>query len=108
MAIAVGKIKENLMERIDQEDIFEVEKVERYCSLIMIARRLERDIKKNGEIVETVNASQTFLKANPALTELKNINAQINATGKTINFKKKDKKAQLVPIEKNIKKVSLI
>lgn len=107
MVVSVAKLKKYLMENIDTDDLFEVEKVDRYCSLIALSRKLEKEIRKEGLINTTVNASQEFIKANPALSELKSINSQINVTGKLIKFKKPLVEKPKIVHDK-VKKVNLI
>lgn len=107
MAIGIGRLKEYMMSRIDKEDLVEVEKVERYCSLVKLARELDKEIKKTDFLSTTINGSQEFEKASPLLAEFKSINSQINATGKTINFKKKSPQKPAL-INSETKKVSLI
>ena len=107
LAISITKLKKDLMERIDTDNLMEVEKVERYCDLVRLHRRIERDIRQEELIIETVNASQKFEKSNPLLNDLKTLNSQINTTGNTIKFKREKKKAELSTVPTN-KKVSLI
>lgn len=107
MAVGIGRLKEYMMSRIDKEDLVEVEKVERYCSLVKLARELDKEIKKTDFLSTTINGSQEFEKASPLLSEFKSINSQINATGKTINFKKKPPQKPAL-INSETKKVSLI
>lgn len=106
MAVAVTKLKKYLMSRIDTDNLFEVEKVERYCELIKLSRKLEKEIRQEGLLTTTVNGSQEFTKANPAIAELKSINSQINITGNTINFKKELREKPKI-VHNNVRKVSL-
>ncbi|MGF3115373.1 P27 family phage terminase small subunit [Facklamia sp. P12937] len=108
MVVSVSKLKKSLMSRIDEDDLFEVEKIDRYCSLIALSRKLEKEIRKEGITKTTVNASQEFTKAHPALSELKSINSQINATGKSIKFKKVLNEKPKIVYDKKPKKVSLL
>lgn len=107
MAISLAKLKSDLLERIDTDNLIEVEKVERYCDLIKLYRRIEREIREDELTKTTTNASQEFEKSNPLLNDLKSLNSQINTTGNTIKFKRESKKPDLstVPVSK---KVSLI
>lgn len=87
MAVSLKKLKEQLLSKIDQDNLSEVEKVERYISLLELFRRLDKQAKEEGAIVVTTNGSQTFKKAHPALAELKNVNSQLIATFRSIEFK---------------------
>lgn len=86
MAVNIKKLKEQLFSRIDEEDLVEVEKVERYIELVKSFRKVNRIIAKEGETVVTVNGSQEFKKAHPLIAERNKINAQIINLGKSINF----------------------
>lgn len=74
------------MNRIDQEDLVEVEKVERYVDLVKSFRRVNRVIEKEGESVTTVNGSQRFTKAHPLIGERNKINASLLSIEKSFNL----------------------
>lgn len=76
------------MNRIDTNDLVEVEKVERYIELVKAFRKVNRQIAKEGETVVTKNGSQEFTKAHPLISERSKINTQIIALEKSIEFKK--------------------
>jgi hypothetical protein len=84
MAVAIAKIREQLMSRIDTSDLVEVEKVERYISLVESFRKVNATIKKEGESVTTINGGQKFTKAHPLIGERNKINASLIALGKDI------------------------
>lgn len=108
MAIAITKLKADLLERIDTDNLMEVEKVERYCELIRLYRRIEKEIKNDELKKTTINGAQEFEKTNGLIAELKSLNAQINATGKTINYKREVKQpVALTPVPEK-KKISLV
>lgn len=75
------------MDRIDTDDLVQVEKVERYIDLVKSFRRVNRIINKEGETVVTENGSQRFTKAHPLISERNKINSQLIALGKDIEFK---------------------
>lgn len=87
MAVSITKLKEQLMDRIDTDDLVQVEKVERYIDLVKSFRRVNRIINKEGETVVTENGSQRFTKAHPLISERNKINSQLIALGKDIEFK---------------------
>ncbi|HCW35760.1 MAG TPA: terminase, partial [Staphylococcus sp.] len=62
-------IKDFLLKKIEKDNPVQLEKVTRYLNLLNIFYMLDDNIKEHGTMVETVNASQTFLKANPAVAE---------------------------------------
>lgn len=86
MAVSTSKLKKQLMDRIDKEDLMQVEKVERYIQHVESYRRMDDIIKKEGESVETVNATQKFVKAHPLLTERNKANAALLSIEKSFGF----------------------
>lgn len=97
MAIAASKLKKQLLEKIDNNDFSQIEKVERYIELIKSFRRINRTVNKEGEMVVTENASQRFVKAHPLIGERNKLNSQLLALMREIEKdiaaeeKKKDK-----------------
>lgn len=79
MAVAITKLKKQLLSRVDGGDLNQVEKVERYIDLVKSFRRMNRTINKEGEMVVTENASQRFVKAHPLIAERNKINSQLLA-----------------------------
>lgn len=84
MAVAIKKIQEQLMSRIDVTNLVEVEKVERYIDLVKSFRSVSKTIAKEGESVTTINGGQKFTKAHPLIGERNKINASLIALGKDI------------------------
>ncbi|MBA8779378.1 P27 family phage terminase small subunit [Staphylococcus schleiferi subsp. coagulans] len=83
-----SKIKSYLLEKIDSDNPVQVEKVDRYLNLLTIFYDLDKDIKSKGLMVETVNASQTFLKPNPAIAEKNKVNTSLLAIEKSLGLNK--------------------
>lgn len=86
MAVKVKKLKKQLMEKIDQTDLVQVEKVERYINLIELFNSLDGDIKKHGTMIEVVNGSQQFNKPNPAIAEKVKISSSLLSIEKAFEF----------------------
>ncbi|MBT2718338.1 P27 family phage terminase small subunit [Bacillus sp. ISL-57] len=86
MAVKVRKLKIQLMDKIDQSDWMQVEKVERYINLIELFNSLDKDIKKYGTMIEIVNGSQQFSKPNPAIAEKVKISASLLSIEKSFEF----------------------
>lgn len=86
LAVSFTQLKKQLMSRIDETDLIEVEKVERYIELVKSFRKVNRIICQEGETVTTLNGSQQFTKAHPLIAERNKINAQIIALEKSIEF----------------------
>ena len=91
MAVSITKLKEQLMSRIEVDDLVKVEKVERYIDLVKSFRKVTRTITKEGESVTTENGLQKFTKAHPLIGERNKINAQLIALGKDLELGNKIK-----------------
>lgn len=62
---------------INENSASEIEKVERYCSLVRISRNLDKSISSDGTMIRVMNGNQEFLKPNPAIAEKVKINAAL-------------------------------
>lgn len=82
----IEKLREQLMKKIDTSNLIEVEKVNRYIEHIESYRRMEEIIKREGESVTTINASQEFIKAHPLLNEKNKVNTAIINIERSFNF----------------------
>lgn len=81
-------IEQYLLDQIEKDNPVQVEKVQRYLNLLDIFYKLDKDIKEHGTLVETKNASQTFLKPNPAVAEKNKINSSLLSIEKSFGFEK--------------------
>lgn len=70
-------LEKDLMVLINTESAIELEKVARYVNLVSIFDDLDKSIKEKGAMVLTVNGSQEFYKANPAISEKVKVNAAL-------------------------------
>ncbi|WP_434170032.1 P27 family phage terminase small subunit [Streptococcus agalactiae] len=86
MGYTQTKLKKELLSKINADDQVQLEKVERYLNLVEMFYKLDKYIKEQGLLVETINGSQVFLKTNPALQEKAKINAQILSIEKSFEF----------------------
>lgn len=86
MSVNIKNMQEQLMSRIDKDDLVEVEKVERYVSLVKLNKQLDKDIKREGSTVVTENGTQRFVKSHPAVNDKMKVNAQMLAIEKSFNF----------------------
>ncbi|TYR75575.1 P27 family phage terminase small subunit [Rossellomorea vietnamensis] len=86
MVVVIKKLKEQLMSRIDEEDLVQVEKVERYIGLVESFRRVSKTIEKEGESIVTENGAQRFTKAHPLIGERNKINASLLNIEKSFGF----------------------
>ncbi|MGL4008879.1 P27 family phage terminase small subunit [Staphylococcus nepalensis] len=82
------EIQEYLLKNIEKDNPVQVEKVTRYLNLLDIYYKLDDDIAEHGTLVETKNASQTFLKPNPAVAEKNKINSSLLSIEKSFGFEK--------------------
>lgn len=94
MAVSVTKLKQQLMERIDVEDLMQVEKVERYINLVSSFRKVNKIIEREGESVLTENGAQRFTKAHPLIGERNKINASLLNIEKSFGFNEGDKEEE--------------
>nr|WP_276116545.1 P27 family phage terminase small subunit [Gracilibacillus halophilus] len=74
------------MDRIDIEDLVQLEKVERYINLVKSFRRVDKMIRKEGESITVENGSQRFVKAHPLVGERNKINASLLNIEKSFGF----------------------
>lgn len=86
MAVSIPKLQKQLLNRIDTANLVEVEKVERYISLVKLNKQLDRDIKKEGATVVTENGAQRFVKSHPAVNDKIKVSGQLLAIEKSFNF----------------------
>ncbi|PGR01366.1 P27 family phage terminase small subunit [Priestia megaterium] len=78
------------MERIDTNDLVEVEKVERYINLVQSFRKIKTIINKEGESITVENGAQRFTKAHPLIGERNKINASLLSIEKSFSFNQDD------------------
>ncbi|MCJ1765833.1 P27 family phage terminase small subunit [Mammaliicoccus sciuri] len=82
------RIRDYLLTQIEEDNPVHLEKIERYINLLRIFYMLDKNVEEHGTVVKTVNASQTFLKTNPAVTEKNKISASLLAIEKSFGFGK--------------------
>lgn len=86
MAEMLDQLKEQLLARIDTDDLLEVDKVNRYIKLRELDMACNEAIEKEGATIIIENGSQRFIKAHPAMNEKSKLNSQMIALEKSINF----------------------
>ncbi len=84
--VSIKRLREYLMSNIDNEDLLEVDKVNRYCTLTSTMRKLRAEANKDGVVVVTKNASQEFTKTHPAIEKMTTINTQLLNLEKSFRF----------------------
>ncbi|PEJ48226.1 terminase [Bacillus sp. AFS002410] len=85
-AVKVSDLEKQLMLRIDENDLMEVDKVKRYIAIIRQIRKLQTAINKDGVIMTTINANQEFAKSNPAINELNKLTKTLISLENSIKF----------------------
>ncbi|MGD7021770.1 P27 family phage terminase small subunit [Rossellomorea vietnamensis] len=84
--VKITDLEKQLLNRIDQDDLIEVDKVKRYIAMVKQIRKLQTAINKDGVMSTTVNASQEFVKTNPAINELNKLTKTLISLEKSIKF----------------------
>ena len=79
-------LEQQLISRIDDEDLLEVKKVKRYIELLKLDHECNVKLKEEGITTVTENGKQRFVKSHPLLNEKAKINSQLIALEKTFNF----------------------
>lgn len=80
------KLKQQLMSRIDTDDLLEVKKVERYIELLKLDTQCDEALERDGSTIVIENGTQRFIKSHPAMTDKTKINTQLIALEKSFNF----------------------
>ena len=80
-SVSIPQLKSQLLERVDTEDLVQLEKVERYIELVKTFRVMSKAIKKDGESAAT-----------KVIGERNKINASLLSIEKSFEFKDGDSK----------------
>ncbi|MFC4387511.1 P27 family phage terminase small subunit [Gracilibacillus marinus] len=84
--VKVNDLEKQLLLRIDTNDLVEVDKIKRYVAIVKQIRKLQTEINKHGVLTKTVNGSQEFMKANPAIKDLNSLTKTLISLEKSIKF----------------------
>lgn len=85
----INASEDYLMKQIDTENDIEVEKVERYTNLLKLFYALDVYIEQSGPITVVKNASQEYIKPNPAIAEKNKVNGSLLALEKSFHLERK-------------------
>jgi hypothetical protein len=85
-AVKIADLEKQLLNRIDNNDLIEVDKIKRYIAIVKQIRKLQTAINKDGVMVTTVNANQEFTKSNPAINELNKLTKTLISLENSIKF----------------------
>lgn len=91
----INNSEDFLMSQIDTNNNVEVEKVERYINLLKLFYALDVYIEQSGPITIVKNASQEFVKANPAIAEKNKVSGSLLALEKSFQLDKKAEQKRL-------------
>lgn len=83
------KLKNQLLSRIDTDDLLEVKKVNDLIRLHELDAECDTVIDRDGISITIENGKQKFIKSHPSMNEKMKINAQKIALEKSIKFKLK-------------------
>ena len=86
MTFDFEKLHDQLISKIDTDDLMEVKKVQRYIKLLEMDYLCDEAIKRDGATVVIENGKQRFVKSHPSLNDKTKINSQLIAIEKTFNF----------------------
>lgn len=86
MTPEIEKLNNQLMSKVDVEDLMEVKKVQRYIKLLELDHLCDEAIKRDGATVVIENGKQKFVKSHPSMNDKTKINSQLIAIEKTFNF----------------------
>lgn len=100
--IGITKLSQYMLDRIDNTNLVEVDKVERYLQIIKYLRDLELDIKERGLTTITKNGAQEFAKANPSIEVWIKLNKELDKLEDSINFIAKNESENKGSIVNNV------
>lgn len=86
MTSDIKKLHEQLMSKIDTDDLMEVKKVRRYIKLLEMDHLCDEAIERDGSTIVIENGKQRFVKSHPSMNDKTKINSQLIAIEKTFNF----------------------
>jgi hypothetical protein len=99
--VKITDLEKQLLSRIDEDDLIEVDKVKRYIAIVKQIRKLQTAINKDGVMTTTVNASQEFIKTNPAINELNKLTKTLISLENSIKFSMPYEKVETKDAEKD-------
>lgn len=82
----IEKLHQQLLSKIDCDDLIEVKKIHRYVQLLKLDLECDIAIERDGATIIVENGKQRFIKTHPSMTEKTKINTQLIALEKTFNF----------------------
>lgn len=87
--INLEELKNQLLLRIDNDDLLEVKKINDLIRLHELDAECDTVIDRDGVSITIENGKQKFIKSHPSMNEKMKINAQKIALEKSIKFKLK-------------------
>lgn len=102
------QLREQLLARIDTDDLLEVKKVNDLIRLHELDAKCDEVIDRDGVSITVENGKQKFTKSHPSMNEKMKINAQKIALEKSIKFKLKASPTPATTVEDKPKRGGLI
>lgn len=104
------KLENYMLEKIDQDNMVEQDKVYRYLYMSKLMREAEKSIKELGVVLPIENGTQRFFKENPALKVWSNMDTSMRLLLDSIEFKgtKKEIKKAKEEIESTAKHTNIV
>lgn len=86
MAISLKDLRAHLAELVNSDDLLQRELADRYLMLTGSIRRLDKQIRKDGESVEVINGGQRYIKAHPLISDRARLNRELLAIEKQLGL----------------------
>ncbi|MGX7099585.1 P27 family phage terminase small subunit [Globicatella sanguinis] len=88
--IKITELRQHMIDLVGEDDIFQVDLVNRYIDFVQEYRRVRRMVKKEEGASTVVNASQEYEKESVYHKQMRDINKEMLAIQRMINFNPKD------------------
>ncbi|HFN8790520.1 TPA: terminase [Staphylococcus aureus] len=103
MKVSLKTLKESMLKDVDETDLFTIEKIDRYITLIQKYRQLITAINKEGITITVNNASQKFTKTHPGISDLINLNKNLIMLKESIRTRSINKVSNAKPQIKSLR-----
>lgn len=88
--IKITELRDHMINLVGEDDIFQVDLVNRYIDFVQEYRRVRRMVKKEEGASTVVNASQEYEKESVYHKQMRDINKEMLAIQRMLNFNPKD------------------
>lgn len=76
---SIKDLREEVYKIIDRDNPIQVQRADDYIYDVELIRRLQRQVRKDGEVTEIINGSQSYHKEHPALNQIDKASKRIRA-----------------------------